>query len=96
SALYLREWTQLESDVERKILLLLADDPRTELTATSTLRRYQLGPKTTVHRSLQRLISGEVVVAVGKDERTFDDPFFRRWVQVNALEDIGRPIPLLI
>ena len=24
-----------------------------------------------------------------------DDPFFKRWVQVNALEDIGRPVPTL-
>jgi hypothetical protein len=94
-SLYLREWTRLASDVDRKILALLADDAHTEIMALATMQHYKLGPKTSVHRALQRLIADEVVVAT-QDAHDFDDPFFRRWVQLNALEDIGRPVPLLL
>jgi hypothetical protein len=94
-SLYLREWTRLGSDVERRVLALLADEPRTEITAMATMRRYKLGPKSTAHRALLRLIADEVVVET-EAGHGFDDPFFRRWVQLNALEDIGRPIPILM
>jgi hypothetical protein len=49
------------------------------------------------HRCTPRneLVIGEV--SSTKDGGlVYDDPFFRRWVQVNVLEDIGRNAPLLL
>ncbi len=94
-ALHLREWTRQSTDIARKILMLIADNPRTQLTSSDTITRYRLGPKSSVSRNVRELVSAEVLVDIGKDGYAFDDPFFKRWVQLNALEDIGRPVPML-
>jgi hypothetical protein len=41
-------------------------------------------------------VTEEVLVDQGPGGLAFDDPFFRRWVQLNVLEDIGRNAPPLL
>ena len=94
SALHQRQWSH-HSDVARRILLVLAAEPGARLTATDTLARFQLGAKSTVHRTLGELVDQEVLVADTDQGHRFDDPFFRRWVEVNVLEDLGRIAPPL-
>jgi hypothetical protein len=95
SSLHARQWATLD-EVARRILLVVAVEPRTPITAADTLERFRLGPKSTVHRVLNELVSGEVLVEQGSDGLAYDDPFFRRWVQVSVLEDIGRSAPALL
>ena len=63
---------------------------------TKALERFRLGPKSTVHGTLNELVTGEVLVDQGPKGLAYDDPFFRRWVQLNVLEDIGRNAPPLL
>ena len=95
ASLHARQWGSLD-DVARRILLVVAVDPRAPITAADTLERFRLGPKSTVHRVVSDLISEEVLVDQGPEGLSYDDPFFRRWVQLNALEDIGRSAPPLL
>ena len=94
AALHQKLWMRLH-DVARKVLLLVATEPKAELTGASTLSKHNLGPKTTVHRVLKDLVVGEVLVEA-VDGFLFDDPFFRRWVQLNVLQDVGREAPPLL
>ncbi len=95
ASLHARQWSALD-DVGRRILLVVAVEPKTPITAADTLERFRLGPKSTVHRVLNELVSGEVLVDQGADGLAFDEPFFRRWVQVSVLEDVGRSAPPLL
>jgi hypothetical protein len=68
------------------------------LLAAETLRAYSPGPKSTVASTLEALVEHEVLVRDATNGSTgyrFDDPFFRRWVEVNALPDLGRSAPPL-
>jgi hypothetical protein len=95
ASLHARQWGVLD-DVARRILLVVAVEPQTPITAADTLERFRLGPKSTVHRTLNELVTGEVLVDQGPGGLAYDDPFFRRWVQLNVLEDIGRNAPPLL
>lgn len=95
ASLHARQWGVLD-DVARRILLVVAVEPKTPITAADTLERFRLGPKSTVHRTLSELVAGEVLVDQGSEGLAYDDPFFRRWVQLNVLEDIGRNAPPLL
>lgn len=85
-------WDRLNSDTHRRSLTLIAANPAIELTASSTLRRYRLGAKTTVDRTLKALIRAEHVVALA-GAHGIDDPFFRRWIEVNTFREFNFPIP---
>lgn len=77
-----------------KVLRALAAEPDLQVTGAEAGERYDLGPKSTVSSALTALVETELL---SRDENgyTFDDPFFRRWVQVFALPDIGiAPPPL--
>jgi len=95
AALHQKLWLRLH-DVALKVLLLLATDPKAEVTGAGTLSKHNLGPKTTVHRVLKDLVEGEVLVEGVEGGFLFDDPFFRRWVQLNVLQDVGREAPPLL
>jgi len=94
AALHQKLWLRLH-DVARKVLLLLATDAKAEVTGAGTLSKHNLGPKTTVHRVLKDLVEGEVLVESVEGGHLFDDPFFRRWVQLNVLQDVGLEAPPL-
>lgn len=92
-ALYLRAWERLESDAHRTILALIANDPRIEVTGTETLRRWRLRPKSTMSRIVTSLIADEVIARSPDGVYAFDDPFFRRWIEVHVFQDFGLVVP---
>ena len=94
-ALHQRAWRAC-SDLERRVLLLIAANPAVQPTAARTLEAHKLGPKTSVSRTVNQLITQEVLVVAGRGAHHFDDPFFRRWIELNAFVDIGRPVPSLL
>lgn len=92
-ALHLRLWERL-TDVARRTLVTLATRPGVQPLAADTLAAYSLGPKSTVSSALDDLVAREVL-ARQPDGWEFDDPFFRRWVQVNGAGDLGEAPPPL-
>jgi hypothetical protein len=93
-ALFSTLWRARQS-ADQRLLRALAADPQLEPTGADALQRYQLGPKSTVASALSRLVEQEILSRDDAGRYTFDDPFFRRWVQVNALADLGLPVPPL-
>lgn len=82
--------------VEQRLLRALAANAALEPTSAEALRAYRLGPKSTVASALPRLLQQEVLARTDAGRYHFDDPFFRRWVQLHALGDLGSPAPLLL
>ena len=95
-ALHQRQWDRL-TDVARAVLLTLATDPNIQLLAASTLTTFALGAKSTVASAIEDLVAREILARGAGDARgyDFDDPFFRRWVQVNASANRGLTTPAL-
>ena len=93
SALYLRAWERFDSDAHRTLLVLMARDPHVEPTGTETLRRWPLRPKSTMARIVTQLIDEEVVRREADGRYLFDDPFFRRWIELNVFRDFGFAVP---
>jgi hypothetical protein len=89
-ALLAKLWSSL-SQPSQRVLRAIAAQPGVELTAAESIARYGLGPKSTVYATARRLIDDEVLA----EGMTFDDPFFRRWVERHALPDIGLAPPQL-
>ncbi|HEX6749361.1 MAG TPA: hypothetical protein VF092_18850 [Longimicrobium sp.] len=89
-ALYDALWRTLQK-IEQRILRAIAAEPGIAILAADVLARYRLGAKSTVSSALSRLLEREVLARDATGAYTFDDPFFRRWVQVNALPDLGLP-----
>ena len=87
-------WDRFKTDIHRRILLLIAVNPKVELTASSTLKRYDLGAKTTVDRTLKTLIQEEHVV-VARNGHRLDDPFFMRWIELNVFRELNVSVPSL-
>lgn len=93
SALHQQLWERApESDRERRILRALAADPKLEPTSGETRARYHLGAPSSVARGLSGLVQRELLARSGS-RYVFDDPFFRRWVERNALADLGLAPP---
>ena len=80
-ALYLRLW-EGGTDRERRILRALAGEPGVEPTSTAARERYGLGAPSTVAKALSALVAREVLAREGP-RYVFDDPFYRRWVQLS-------------
>jgi hypothetical protein len=89
-ALLAKLWSSL-SHPSQRVLRAVAAQPGAEVTAADTIARYGLGPKSTVYATARRLIDDEVLA----EGMTFDDPYFRRWVERHALPDIGLAPPQL-
>lgn len=86
AAPYEQTWLQL-TQREQRILRLLAIHPDTALTAEATRRAHALGAASSIGISIAGLRKKGVIV----DERgqpRFDDPFFRRWVELSTREDL--------
>lgn len=94
SVLYERTWSLLKPP-QQNLLRALAAEPGVALGADDTRRRYDLGPKSTVHEQARMLAEAELLVPLGKGGYGFDDPLFKRWVQCHTLPDIGVPVPAL-
>lgn len=97
ASLYQRMWMNMDATAQ-EILRVFAAEPTVAITASATLARYRLKSKSTVHRTVLDLVRREYLApADGKNEQyVYDDPFFRRWVQLFALDDISVPTPPLV
>jgi hypothetical protein len=93
-ALFSALWRGLQA-TDQRILRALAAEPDIALQSTQALQRYRLGPKSTVSSALVRMVDNEVLARDDAGRYSFDDPFFRRWVQRVALADLGLPTPPL-
>jgi uncharacterized protein len=93
SDLHRRIWGQL-GDREQRILRALATGPDVSLQSAETRSRHQLGPASSVGYAVSRLVEAERLHRDASDgSLSFDDPFFRRWVQVRTFADIGVAVP---
>jgi hypothetical protein len=95
SALYDVLWRKLDGR-SQAVLRAFAADADIQIMAVETSRRFQLGPKSSVYSTVERLVEAEHLARPAPGRYAFDDPFFRRYVQVNGLPDIGEPVPPLL
>jgi hypothetical protein len=95
SALYQREWDRLAQRAKRLLEVLAAAPDVRQLLSDETLKSYRLGAKSTVQSALKQLVEDELLVRTPDSPAgyAFDDPFFRRWVQVHAAANLGRVAP---
>jgi hypothetical protein len=91
TALHERQWRGC-TDREQRILRALAADPGLAPTSAAARERFHLGAPSTVAKALGALVGAELLARQG-GRYQFDDPFFRRWVELNALPDLGLPPP---
>jgi hypothetical protein len=87
-----RLWQQLPR-TQQRALMVLAGVPGVALTSSETLERFELGAKSTVARSLELLTKDEVLHRRDQGSYAFEDPYYRRWVQLYAVPDLGVPVP---
>lgn len=92
-SLHFRAWQAYEGKVHQTLLALLAGNPHLKVTSANVLRVHALGPKSTVSRALKQLVDDEILVQSPAGAYHCDDPFFRRWLELNVFEDFGLPIP---
>jgi hypothetical protein len=88
SALYAAVW-RARTATEQRILRALATEPALAITSAAALSRFRLGPKSTVQKSTVRLVDDEHLVSIPDGGYAFDDPFFRRWIELEVLPDLG-------
>jgi hypothetical protein len=93
-ALFSALWRGLPT-MEQRVLRAFAAEPEVAVQSHAALQRYQLGAKSTVSSALVRLVESELLTRDAGGRYTYDDPFFRRWVQRTALADLGLPTPPL-
>jgi hypothetical protein len=97
-AVHRRVWANCDAR-QQDLLRILAANPATAVMATDTAIRFRLGSKSTVQHSVEGLVKSELLTVDesvrGGGRYAFDDPFFKRWVQVTTLGDIGLAVPPL-
>lgn len=83
------------TDRQQAVLRVIAAEPDVQITAAATLQAYGLGPKSSVQSAVEALVADEHLTGLREGGYGFDEPFFRRWVEIHALPDIGiQPPPL--
>ena len=90
--LHERAWQQLPR-TQQRTLAVLAGLPGVALTSHATLHRFDLGAKSTVGRAVEALTKDDVLQRPGQGAYKFEDPYYRRWIQVHAVPDLGVDIP---
>jgi phenylpyruvate tautomerase PptA (4-oxalocrotonate tautomerase family) len=97
-AVHRRVWGGCDAR-QQDLLRILAANPATAVMGTETAIRFRLGSKSTVQHSVEGLVRSELLTVAegvrGGGRYSFDDPFFRRWVQVTTLGDMGLTVPPL-
>jgi hypothetical protein len=88
AALFTQLWTSLPR-AQQRVLAVLAGLPDAQLTADETLARFDLGAKSTVQTALESLVGEETLQREQRGKYVFDDPYYRRWVQLNIVSDLG-------
>ena len=94
AALYEMIWTKLTAR-QQTVLRAIAAEQEVQVTSADTLHRYRIGAKSTAQSTVDALVEAEHLVRLAPGRYGFDDPFFRRWIQVYSLPDIGAPTPPL-
>ena len=94
AALYEMIWSKLTAR-QQMVLRAIAAERDVQITSADTLHRYRIGAKSTAQSTVDTLVEAEHVVRLAPGRYGFDDPFFRRWVEVYGLPDIGTPTPPL-
>ncbi len=74
-------------------LLRAMTTTRSGLTTAETRRKYALGDSSRVSKALTALDHRDVILNEG-GSYVFDDPFFRSWIIVAALPDVGVRLPI--
>ena len=92
AALYEMIWSKLTAR-QQMVLRAIAAEGDLQITSADTLHRYRIGAKSTAQSTIETLVEAEHLVRLAPGRYGFDDPFFRRWVQVYSLPDIGTPTP---
>jgi hypothetical protein len=80
---------------QQAVLRAFAADPAVQITSAAANRQFRLGPKSSVQSTADALVEDEHLTRREPGGYSFDDPFFRRWIQVHALADIGVQAPPL-
>jgi hypothetical protein len=88
AALYAAIWRE-RTTAEQRVLRALVLEPAVALTGADALRRYRLGPKSTVQVTARRLVEAEYLVDTADGGLAFDDPFLRRWIELTVLPAAG-------
>src|SRR5690606_15238984 len=88
SALYAAIW-RARTAGEQRILRALATEPQLMITSAHALARFRLGPKSSVHKSAVRLVGDEHLMTMPAGGYAFDDPFFKRWIEIEVLPGLG-------
>ena len=92
AALYEMIWIKLTAR-QQMVLRAIAAEADVRITSADTLHRYRIGAKSTAQSTVDALVEAEHLVRLASGRYGFDDPFFRRWVQLYGLPDIGAPTP---
>lgn len=96
AALFERIWRSL-NPVDQNVLRVFAaaaPDEHVAIMSAQTLQSFKLGAKSTVMSAIERLM-GQELLASDDGRYVYDDPYFRRWVQLHALADVGLSPPSL-
>lgn len=94
SELYHALWGRLGGR-EQSVLRAYAAESDVQITSAKAIKRFNLGPKSSVQSTVGRLVEAEHLTKIATGSYVYDDPFFRRFVQVNGLPDIGEGVPPL-
>ncbi len=92
ATLFTRIWTALPRSQQR-VLAVIAGASEAPLTAEETLTRFDLGAKSTVQEAIEALLGDETIQREQRGKYLFDDPFYRRWVQLSVVADLGLAVP---
>jgi hypothetical protein len=92
ATLFTKLWTALPRSQQR-VLAVIAGAPDAPLTAEETLTRFDLGAKSTVQEAIEALLGDETIQREQRGKYLFDDPFYRRWVQLSVVPDLGLEVP---
>ncbi len=87
SAPYEQSWQQL-TQREQRILRLLASRPAVALSSERVRHDHSLGAASSVTVALAGLRKKGILCEADRTP-AFDDPFFRRWVELGTADDLG-------
>ena len=89
--MYEEDWKRL-TPLQQNVLRAVAAEG-TNLTTSAVRQRYSLGESSRVSKTLVTLEERDMLLSDGK-WHTFDDPFFRAWVIMAVLPDVGVHLPI--
>lgn len=89
---YLAAWRRLTT-TKRRILTAMVTEQALAPTSTEAMRRFHLGPKSSVHRAVHELLQDATIVRQGDSEWLVDDPFFGEWIRGRVISPVAGAKP---